>query len=93
MLGEWWSWFRFFVAGKKRRELDEEIQFHLERQMEANLAAQMSPAEAQRQSAIAFGSRERAREECRAQRPSFALESLGRDLRYGLRGLWRNPGF
>jgi predicted permease len=61
--------------------------------MEANLAARMSSAEAQRQAAIAFGSRERTREECRAQRPSFALESLGRDLRYGLRGLWRNPGF
>jgi putative ABC transport system permease protein len=93
MLGELWSWFRFFVAGKKRAELDEEIQFHLERQMEANLAARMSSAEAQRQAAIAFGSRERAREECRAQRPSFVLESLGRELRYGLRGLWRNPGF
>jgi putative ABC transport system permease protein len=93
MLREWWSWLRFFVAGRKRAELDEEIQFHLERQMEANLAARMSSAEAQRQAAIAFGSRERTREECRAQRPSFALESLGRDLRYGLRGLWRNPGF
>ena len=93
MLREWWSRLRFFVAGRKRAELDEEIQFHLERQMEANLAARMSSAEAQRQAAIAFGSRERTREECRAQRPSFALESLGRDLRYGLRGLWRNPGF
>jgi putative ABC transport system permease protein len=93
MLGEWWSWFRFFVAGKKRAELDEEIQFHLERQIKANLAARMSSAEAQRQAAIAFGGRERAREECRAQRPSFALESLCRDLRYGLRGLWRNLGF
>jgi putative ABC transport system permease protein len=93
MLREWWSWCRFFLAGRKRVELEEEIQFHLERQMEANLAARMSPAEAQRQAAIAFGSRDRAREECRAQRPSFALESLGRDLRYGLRGLWRNPGF
>jgi predicted permease len=93
MLREWWSWLRFFVARRKRAEVDEELQFHLERQMEANLAARMSSAEAQRQAAIAFGSRERAREECRAQRPSFALESLGRDLRYGLRGLWRNPGF
>src|ERR1700733_13650616 len=93
MLCEWWSWFRFFVAGKKRGEVDEEIQFHLERQIEANLSAQMSSAEAQRQAAIAFGSQERAREECRAQRPSYGLELLGRDLRYGLRGLWRNPGF
>ncbi|MGC2636615.1 MAG: ABC transporter permease, partial [Acidobacteriaceae bacterium] len=37
--------------------------------------------------------REGAREACREARPAFSLESLGRDVRYGLRGLWRNPGF
>ena len=93
MLNEWWSRIRFFVAGKKRAEVDEEIAFHLEREMEANLAAGMSPAEVKRRATIVFGSRERAREECREERPSFLLESLGRDLRFGVRGLWRNPGF
>jgi putative ABC transport system permease protein len=93
MFGEWWSRFRYFVAGKKRAEVDEEIQFHLESEIEANVAAGMPLAEAQRQAAIAFGSRERTREACREERPSFFLESLGRDVRYGLRGLWRNPGF
>ncbi|HZD51256.1 MAG TPA: ABC transporter permease [Silvibacterium sp.] len=93
MLGEWWSRFRFFLAGKKRLEVDEEIQFHLEREIEASMAAGMSPAEAKRRAAIAFGGRERAREACREERPSFFLEALGRDVRYGLRGLGRNPGF
>ena len=93
MLSEWWSKFRFFVTGKRRVEVDEELQFHLEREMEANLATGMSSAEAKRRATIAFGSRERAREECRQERPSFFLESLVRDLRYGMRGLWRNPGF
>ena len=93
MLSECWSRFRFFVTGKKRVEVDEELQFHLERELEANLAAGISPAEAKRRAAIAFGSRERAREECREQRPSFLLESFWRDIRFGLRGLWRNPGF
>ncbi|MGA7242640.1 MAG: ABC transporter permease [Terracidiphilus sp.] len=93
MLSEWWSRFRFFLTGKKRVDVDEELQFHFERELEANLAAGMSPAEAKRRAAIAFGSRERAREECREQRPSYFLESLGRDIRFGLRGLWRNPGF
>jgi putative ABC transport system permease protein len=93
MLSEWWSKFRFFVTGKKRVDVDDELQFHLEREVEANLVAGMSLAEAQRQASIAFGSRERAREACREERPSFFLESLGRDLRFGLRGLWRNPGF
>jgi predicted permease len=93
MLSEWWSRFRFFVVNKKRVEVDEELQFHVECELEANLAAGMSPAEAKRRAAIAFGSKERAREECRELRPSFYLESLGRDIRFGLRGLWRNPGF
>ncbi len=93
MLSEWWSRIRFFVTGKKRVDVDEELRFHLEREVEANLAAGMPAAEARRSAMIAFGSRERAREECRAERPSYFLESLGRDLRFGLRGLWRNPGF
>jgi putative ABC transport system permease protein len=93
MLREWWSRIRFFVAGKKRAEVDDELRFHMEREVEANLAAGMPLEEARRHAAIAFGSRERARGECREERPSFFLESLGRDLRFGLRGLWRNPGF
>ncbi len=93
MLREWWSRIRFFVTGKKRADVDEELRFHMEREVEANLAVGMPAEEARRRAAIAFGSRERAREECREERPSFFLESLGRDLRFGLRGLWRNPGF
>ena len=93
MLRELWSRIRFFVAGKKRADVDEELAFHMEREIEANIATGMPAAEAKRRAAIAFGSRERAREECREERPSFFLESLGRDLRFGLRGLWRNPGF
>ena len=93
MFSEWWSRLRYFVAGKRRAEVDEEIQFHLEREIEANVAAGMPAAEAKRRAAIAFGGRERAREQCRQERPSFFLESLGRDVQYGLRGLRRNPGF
>src|SRR3984885_13202352 len=93
MMNEIWSRMRFFLTGKRRVEVDEEIQFHMAHAVETNIAAGMTPEEAKRRAAIAFGSRERAREECREERPSFFLESLGRDLRYGLRGLWRNPGF
>lgn len=93
MIGELWSRMKFFLLGRRRRDVDEELAFHLERERQANLARGLSPEEARRQAAIAFGSRERAREECREQRPGFWLESLTRDLKYGLRGLWRNPGF
>jgi putative ABC transport system permease protein len=93
MFIEWWSRIRFFITGKKRADVDEELAFHMEREIAANIAAGMPMAEARRRAMIAFGSQERTREECRAERPSFFLESLGRDLRFGLRGLWRNPGF
>jgi putative ABC transport system permease protein len=93
MLSEWFARIRFLIAGKRRAEVDEELQFHLERETEANVAAGMSAEEARRRAAIAFGSRERAREECREARPVWGLEALARDARYALRGLWHNPGF
>ena len=92
MLSEWLSRARFFFAGKRRAEVDDELQFHIDRQVEANLAAGMNPSEARRQAALAFGGRERVREQCREQRPSWSLELLLRDLRFALRGLLRNPG-
>lgn len=92
MFTEWLSRLRFALYGKRRSEVDEEIQFHLERQVEANLAAGMPAGEARRQAAIAFGGRERAREECREARPGWTVELVLRDMRLGVRGLLRNPG-
>ena len=89
---EWLAKARFFFSGKRRVEVDEEIAFHLERQVEVNLAAGMSPEEARRRAAIVFGGRERAREQCREQRPSWSVELLLRDMRFAVRGLFRNPG-
>jgi predicted permease len=93
MFAEWLSRLRFFVTGKSRTEVDEELQFHIDRQTQANLAAGLPAAEARRQAILSFGSRESARDQCREQRPVWPLESLLRDFRYGLRGLLRNPGF
>ena len=92
MVREFWSRMRFFFAGKQRAEVDDEIAFHLERQVEANLAAGMSPDEARRQAGIALGGRERTREQCREERPSWTLELLLRDVRFAFRGLLRHPG-
>jgi len=93
MLTEWWTRVRFLVARRTYREVDEELEFHLERQVEANVAAGMTPQEARRQAAIAFGGVERAREECRAARPGYRMETLLQDVRYAVRGFRRNPIF
>jgi predicted permease len=92
MFSEWLSRLRFAVFRKRRSEVDEELQFHIERQIEANLAAGMTAEEARRRAGVAFGGRERAREECREVRPGWTVELVLRDLRFGTRGLLRNPG-
>ena len=84
---------RFFLRRGAHREVDEELQFHLARQTEANLAAGMTAEEARRQAVIAFGGVERAREECREERPGYFVETLLQDVRYSLRGFRRNPVF
>lgn len=92
MFTEWFSRLRFVVLRKRRSEVDEELRFHIERQIEANLAAGMPADEARRQAAIAFGGAQRTREECREARPGWTIELVLRDLRLGLRGLLRSPG-
>jgi predicted permease len=92
MLREALSRLRYLFTGKSRAGVDEELQFHIDHQIEANLAAGMSADEARRQAAIEFGGRERAREQCREQRPSCSLELLVRDLRFAFRGLLHHPG-
>ncbi len=92
MLKETLSRLRFLFAGKSRREVDEEIQFHFDREVEGNLAAGMPAEEAHRLAAVAFGGRERAREQCREARPSWSMELLLRDIRFAFRGLLRHRG-
>jgi predicted permease len=92
MLSEWLSRLRFATSRKRRSEVDEELQFHIDRQIEANIAAGMPPEEARRQAGIAFGGRERTREQCREARPAWTVELVLRDLQFGVRGLLRNPG-
>jgi predicted permease len=84
---------RFLFAGKSHSEVDEELRFHFDQQIEANLQAGMSNEEARRQAAIAFGGVERTREQCREARPGYWLETLMQDVRYAARGFRRNPTF
>jgi putative ABC transport system permease protein len=91
MLKQWLTRLRFLLAPKPHREIDEELQFHLEQQTEANVAAGMTPQEARRQATIAFGGVERTKEESHQQRPSFYIETVVQDIRYAFRGFARNP--
>jgi putative ABC transport system permease protein len=81
------------LPGHARSQLDAELRFHIEKQTEANIANGLSPEEARRQATIAFGATESVREECYGQRQLSFLETTLYDVRHGLRGFRRNPGF
>jgi predicted permease len=74
-------------------ETDQELGFHLEREIAQHIAAGMSPAEARRASILEFGGVEQYKEDCREARGVNRIESLLADLRYGSRSLRRSPGF
>jgi predicted permease len=78
---------------QKERELSEELQFHLERQIEENIVRGMSSQEAWYAALRLFGGVQQIREECRDMRRVSTIENLVQDLRYGLRQMRRTPGF
>jgi len=75
------------------RDLDEELQFHLDARTGANLQAGMSPEASQYDARKQFGNAVLAKERAREVNTLASLETLGQDLRYAIRSLGRSPGF
>jgi predicted permease len=74
-------------------ELDEELRYHLGRQIEQNVAGGMSPQEARRAAVRDFGGLQQAKENCRDARGVSLVEDLWQDLRFGARMLMKKPAF
>ena len=72
-------------------ELDEELAFHLEMEVEYHIRRGLSPAEARRLALREFGGVMRIKEDSRQTRGIGAIENLARDLRFAWRSLRRTP--
>jgi predicted permease len=74
-------------------EFGEELNFHLDRQIEANVRAGMSLEDARRTAYLSLGNLENLREASRAARPGAIVRQLLRDATYGVRLIRRSPAF
>ncbi len=78
---------------RERSDMSEELQSHIEMQIDDNIRAGMPPEEARRQAKLKFGGLEAAKENYRDQRGLPWLETTFADLRYAARGLRKTPSF
>jgi len=89
-----WRRLLFYVRRNRfDRELEEEMQFHLEMKIEENLAAGLPSEEASYAAQRQFGNQTLLQEVSRDMWGFRSLEALGKDLRFGLRMMIKNPGF
>jgi len=87
------TWFgRFRRRAALDRDLDRELQDHLERRTQALIAAGLTPAQADRQARIESGGAEQVKETVRDVRGTRWAHDLVQDVRYGARSLGKSPG-
>ena len=82
-----------FRIRRAEQDLGDEVQFHLQCQIEEYVAKGMDPEEARYAALRSLGGVEQMKEECREMRNVNYIENLVQDLYFGFRMLRRNPGF
>jgi predicted permease len=87
---------RIVMLGRRsrmEREIEAELQEHMQMCIDDNVAEGMSREQAVREARLRFGSPTATRERVWAEDAALGLESLGRDVRTALRGFVKSPGF
>jgi putative ABC transport system permease protein len=89
-----WSRALGSVFGRRReRDLADELECHIQLLAEDHVRHGLPPDEARRLARLQFGSVESAKESYRDQRGLPIVDAITQDLRDGVRGIRRNPGF
>src|SRR3569833_1998488 len=79
-----------FSRGAVESDLDEERRYHIERQIDEDIARGMNPLEARAAALREFGGYQQKKEECRDMRGFNMLDNLIRDIAFAIRQLRKN---
>jgi macrolide transport system ATP-binding/permease protein len=82
-----------FSGAERERELADEIESHLQMNIDDNLRAGMTPKEARRQAMLRLGGVEKTKQRYRERGTLLPVEDVLGDLRFALRQLAKHPGF
>src|ERR1043166_3916457 len=82
-----------FLSREVEANIADELQFHIERQTQANVRRGMKPDDAYRAAWLKVGSVDDALETARDDRPGSFVRQIGRDMRFGARLLAKSPAF
>ncbi len=87
----WWK----SMVNRSRigREVEEEFKFHIDAYVADLIRQGLAPANAQRKARIDLGPAETQNERYRDAMGLRVFDELGADIRYGLRSLFKNPGY
>ena len=82
-----------FSGAERERELSDEIESHLQMDIDDNLRAGMTSQEARRQAMLRLGGVEKTKQTYRERGTLPLVEDMLGDLRFALRQLVKHPGF
>jgi predicted permease len=82
-----------FRRTRMDREIDAELQAHIQLRIDDNIARGMTPQEARRDALLRFGNPTSTREHVASADAALSLGSVGADVRYAVRQLRKAPGF
>lgn len=86
------AWWRSRTR-RHEESVNEELRFHIDEAIEANLRAGMVPEQARRQALLEFGGREQIKDECRDVHRIITVESTLDNLKHALRFIRKSPSF